>query len=295
MLMYAIPGFLLMKSKAIPENTPSAMSKVLLFACQPFFPIFAFNEVQFSKNLLAQIAVFIVFTVAIQLFIILLMSRIYKKRWLEVRFRIATIASSFGNCVFFGAPVLMALLPDFPEAVVFANAYAVGMNILGWTVGSSVITNDKKYISAKKVFLNPGTIGFIVAITLYVLDIKFTGSILNSIELLAKMTTPISMMVLGMRLATVKTKPIFTTPLFYLTLVIKQILLPVVALVVASIIPGFSKELIATTFILFACPIASIVLNFAEMLGDGQEYAADLFLLGTLSSAVTMPLVLLLI
>ena len=56
-----------------------------------------------------------------------------------------------------------------------------------------------------------------------------------------------------------------------------------------------SADIRTTTFILCACPVASIVLNFAEMLGDGQEHAADLFLLGTLGSIVTMPLILLLL
>ena len=45
-------------------------------------------------------------------------------------------------------------------------------------------------------------------------------------------------------------------------------------------------------FIIGACPVASVVLNFAEMLGEGQEEAADVFLLGTIMSIVTMPLIL---
>jgi hypothetical protein len=83
---------------------------------------------------------------------IVLFALLYKKKFNEVRYRISIIASCFGNCVFFGAPVLEALLPGFPEAIVFANAYAVAMNLLGWTVGSAIITKDKKYISLKKEF-----------------------------------------------------------------------------------------------------------------------------------------------
>ena len=70
---------------------------------------------------------------------------------------------------------------------------------------------------------------------------------------------------------------------------------PVIGGLVISLLPFMSENIRITTFILCACPVASIVLNFAEMLGDGQEDAADLFLLGTLGSIITMPVILLLL
>ena len=48
-------------------------------------------------------------------------------------------------------------------------------------------------------------------------------------------------------------------------------------------------------FVLTCCPVASVVLNFAELLGEGQEDAADMLLLGTILSVVTMPVMLLLL
>ena len=50
-----------------------------------------------------------------------------------------------------------------------------------------------------------------------------------------------------------------------------------------------------TMFILAATPVASVVLNFAEMLGEGQETAANVVLLGTLLSILTIPAVSLLL
>ena len=46
---------------------------------------------------------------------------------------------------------------------------------------------------------------------------------------------------------------------------------------------------------MMACPAASVVLNFAEMLGEGQETAANLVLLSTMLSALTIPLMVLLV
>jgi predicted permease len=138
-------------------------------------------------------------------------------------------------------------------------------------------------------------IGFLCAVLFYVIGLRFSGSILNSLSLLGKMTTPLSMMVLGMRLALVPLKPIFATPLFYGTILFKQMIYPIIGGLLISILPFMSENIRITTFILCACPVASIVFNFAEMLGDGQEDAADLFLLGTIGSIVTMPIILLLL
>ncbi len=295
MLLYAVPGFIMMKAKMISEDAIKAISKIMIYVCQPCFAVYAFNQLDFSWGFLGQVLIFMAVIVLLKLLIIVSFSLIYKKKFNDVKYRIMTIASNFGNCVFFGAPVLEALIPQFPEAIVFANAYAVAMNLLAWTVGSAIITNDKKYISLKKVFLNPGMIGFICAVAFYVAGIRFSGGILNSLSTLGKMTTPLSMIVLGMRLATVRIKPIFTTPMFYFTIFFKQMIYPIIGGAVISLVPFMSADIRITTFILCACPVASIVLNFAEMLGDGQEHAADLFLLGTLGSIVTMPIVLLLL
>lgn len=295
MLLYAIPGFIMMKAKMVNEEAIKAISKIMIFVCQPCFAVYAFNQLEFSWAFLGQVLIFMAVIIILKLCVITMFVLIYRKKFDDVKYRIMTIASNFGNCVFFGAPVLEALLPQFPEAIVFANAYAVAMNILAWTVGSAIITNDKKYISFKKVILNPGTIGFVCAVAFYVAGIRFSGGILNSLSTLGKMTTPLSMIVLGMRLATVRIKPIFTTPMFYFTIFFKQMIYPQIGGAVISLLPFLSFDTKVTTYILCACPVASIVLNFAEMLGDGQEQAADLFLLGTLGSIITMPVVLLLL
>jgi len=102
------------------------------------------------------------------------------------------------------------------------------------------------------------------------------------------------MTILGMRLATAKFKTVFLRPLQYLAVIAKQTLIPLFVFGVVSLLPVdvFIKEL---SFILFCCPVASNVLNFAEIGGKGQEEASGCVLLGTSLSIITMPLMLLLI
>jgi predicted permease len=48
-------------------------------------------------------------------------------------------------------------------------------------------------------------------------------------------------------------------------------------------------------YILACCPVAVVVPNFAEMLGEGQKESANTVLLGTLLCIVTLPVMLLLV
>ena len=56
-----------------------------------------------------------------------------------------------------------------------------------------------------------------------------------------------------------------------------------------------NSELTMCMFVMCACPVASVVQNYAEILGEGQDVAANTVLLGTLSSIATLPLLALLI
>ena len=86
----------------------------------------------------------------------MLATRLYpitRKKQSDPRVRICTAATAFGNTGFMGIPLLEALLPEYPEAVAFASAFFIAMNLLMWTVGSAIITRDRKYVRLKKVLV----------------------------------------------------------------------------------------------------------------------------------------------
>ena len=219
---------------------------------------------------------------------------IFHKKYDDVKYRIVTIAGVLGNCAFMGVPLLEALLPDYPQAVVFSAVYSITMNLIGWTVVSAIITNDKKYIKLKNFILNPSVIALCAALPLffkgiYIGDTRFGSAVF----LLAKMTTPMCMLIMGMRLGSVSLKPVVTRKLNYLVLFLKQAAMPIAGLLIVLFLP-IDTNMKLTFYIICCCPVASVVLNFSEMLGQGQEMASNLVLLGTFSSVVTIPIMMLL-
>ena len=112
------------------------------------------------------------------------------------------------------------------------------------------------------------------------------------IEMMGKMCTPLSMLIMGMRLATVKLPTLFTNRSIYFTIAAKQFLMPLVGFALVFFLP-VSDGLRAALFIISACPVASVVLNYSELVGEGQKEAANMVLLGTMLSIRTLPIVML--
>ena len=119
----------------------------------------------------------------------------------------------------------------------------------------------------------------------------FTGypTLGNMIEILGRMTSPLSMIVMGMRLSTIAPRDLFCDWRIYLTIAAKQFAMPLVAFGILCLLPMDSVEK-QVLYIMCACPVAAIVQSFSEMIGQGQKEGAKLVLLGTVLSVVTLPI-----
>lgn len=301
MLAYAVPGYILIKAKAIKPDSISAFSRVLMYVCQPALTLYSFNKADFSRELGINLLIFFGIITALQLLFIGLFGFIFRKKFDDVKYRVATTATTLSNCSFLGVPILEAIFPDSPNVAAYSMMYFLSMNLLGWTLISAIITRDKKYISAKKMFINPATISIALSLPFFITGFKISsqngqalGQIENMINILGKMTAPLCMLIMGMRLATIKPKNLFINPLQYFVVAINQIVFPLCALGLLMLL-RVNSELTMCMFVMCACPVASVVQNYAEILGEGQDVAANTVLLGTLSSIATLPLLALLI
>lgn len=295
LLLYAVPGFLLVKSKLTDATAIPAFAKVLLYVCQPCLTFYSFDKADFSYELLWGLGIFFIISLISQFGLLMLFYYLFRKKSKEnVNFRIMNMALVLGNCGFFGIPVVEKLFPERADAAVYCLVFTLAMNLLCWTMVLYIVTRDKKYIKAKQLLVNPATISFIVGLVLFMLSVKLPGILSEAVSLGGKISTPLCMTILGMRLATADFRTVFLMPLQYLVVVLKQTVIPLIIFGLVSFLPvdEFIKEL---SFILFCCPVASNVLNFAEIGGKGQKEASGCVLLGTMLSIATMPLMMLLL
>lgn len=294
MLVYTIPGYLLMKKRLVKPDSISTLATLLLYVCSPFQTIYAMQQIEYSPYMLKYLGItlglgFLLMGAAMAVLYLLTI-----KKQTEVSWRICITAAVMGNCGFMGIPLLEALLPEYPQAVGFASMFFVAYNVLMWTMVSFIITRDRKYISLKKIFLNPSVIAMGISLVMFFAKIRLTGQVGDVISLLSKMCTPLCMLILGMRLALVPIKPMFTSGVQYAAIALKLIVFPLAALAICSILP-VEREFAVGIYILGCAPVGNMVLSFAELLGEGQDTAANVVLLSTLLSMITIPVMLLIV
>ena len=295
MIAYAVPGFLLIKTKICLGEHISAFAKLLLYVCQPALVIYSLRQVPYSNTLMwNMVIVFAIVLVSGIAVMVLFWSLFRQKMQGDATFRIYTIASCMGNYGFMGVPIIAALLPDHPEAVAYSAVAQLALNMMAWSAGSAIISQDIKYMQPKKMFLNPTVVSFFVAIPLFVTGFTFPSQVEEIITMLARMSTPLCMIIMGMRLATMPFKEVFGDWKQYLVIGAKQVLYPLAMLLILLPLP-IEETVKQSVVIMMCCPVASVVLNFAEMLGEGQKKAASLVLLATILSAATIPLICLLL
>lgn len=294
MLAYAAPGFIFIKRKMIGEESISAFAKVLLLVCQPCLSIYSFNKADFTPELGAEMLQFFVLGTVLQLIMLLLTYLVFRKKCREdASYRVCTIAGTLGNVGFLGVPLLEALV-DNKNAVAFSAVFIIGMNFISWTVASAIITGDKKYISIKKLIFNQVIFTLAIALPLFLTKTKLPAVLDNGVTVLGKMTTPISMLILGMRLGLIEFKQLFADKKVFFFIFLKLIVFPLFGMAAVQFLP-LESYVKATLIILCCCPTASVVLSFAEMYNKGQKTAANIVLISTLLSVITIPLMLMLV
>ena len=295
-LAYLLAGFVLCRVKLFKPDHISSVSAILLYFCGPCMFIGALMKQDVTADLNRNMLLFFLFTLAAQVLFMLLVWLLQGKRRKTFSGRMMSIASVVGNAGFFGLPIIQSVFPDVPEAAAYSCIFCLSMNILAWTMGIFVLTIDRKYISLKAAFLNPTVVSVAFALVLYFLRAKnwMPELVLSGVQSAGAISTPLCMILLGVRLSTMKASSLFTQPVPWFVVLCKLVVFPLFsyALVLFLPLPAIFK---AAVLILSATPCASVILNLSEIHKSGQELAADCTLLSTILSVVTSPLLSLLL
>lgn len=295
-LAYVLMGYGLCKFKKASANHLPTLSGVLIYIGNPCLIISAFTKIKFSGDYLINIGLFFMISLVLQLAFIGIVFLCVRKKYDNASYRIFNIGCVLGNVGFFGMPVIVALFPSSPEVATYSVAYILSMNIILFTVGAFCLTKDRRYMSIKSLFINPAILGLIIGLPLFLLSNHFTlhSAINNGIDIIAKMTTPLCMFILGIRLATVPFKKLFTRPMVYLTLVGKLLVYPLFCYALVYFLP-LPLVFKGSILVLSATPCASKMLSLAEVYDGERELTANSILLSTLLCFLTVPLLTLLI
>lgn len=296
-VVLAVPGFFLRKSRLFPDKAANILATLLLYIAQPFLMMSSIFNKEFRAEMLLNFLWVIVFAVGLQLLVYLIARLTFAADKNEAARRAAVASSYLGNVGFMGIPVMQMLFPGNDELVLYTVVYNIAFNAMAWTLGVYAITGNKKHVSPLKILLNPPTIAVIIALPFFFCNVAIPEQVMTPIGYLGNMTLPLSMIILGVRLADMRPLSLVSNWRVYVVAFLKLIVSPLaglgVMLLLQLVFPIESYVIIAL-FIIGAMPTASSALNFAEMYGGDRETAAASTLMNTVLCIVTIPVLMLL-
>ncbi len=279
-------GFVCGKTKLITDAGSKVMTDVVLYFVTPCVIISAFQR-EFDSTMLIKLLVSVLAS-AIILFCSVIVAQLIYKSQDRSRACILKFATVFSNCGFMSLPLQQALLGE--DGVFYGASFVAIFNIFVWTYGITTMKGKDDKSSVMKVLINPGIIGTVLGIVLFLCSISLPKIVAQPITYLAALNTPVPMLIIGFHLYSANLKKAFTDAWAYLAMALRLIILPLVTLF-ALLLCGIKGSMLVSLVISVASPVAAITTMMSAKYGHDTELSVSVVSASTLLSLVTMPLI----
>lgn len=297
-MILILTGMFLYHKKMLSENTSRQLSGLIVNITNPAVLICsAFDDTPkvSLRELGIGMCVFLISYTVLILFAYLIPLIMRIPDHARYSYRMLTV---FGNVGFIGIPLASAVLGS--GSLIFVSLNNLIYNVLVYTYGLSVLkkaaaeqgtyTNDENDENILHKLVNAGTVSAVLTIIFYLGNFKVPTIISSSFTYAGRTTTFLSMLVLGVSVAQMALKDIFSHPKLYLFTLIRQILLPIGFTLLLGL---FIKEtlILNTCALMLAVPAGNMPLMLSKQLNVEESTISQGIILTTILSLITIPIV----
>ena len=280
-------GYAVVKAGLMKSSESKSVSVILVYLVIPCVIIKAF-QVDYTPDVQKGLFLAIAAAVAIHILFLLITMPLKKIFQMDVIEQATSIYSNAGILVI---PLVQELLGQ--DYVIYSSAYIAVQLILLWTQGKNMLSEEEK-LEWKKVFLNVNIISIIAGIVLFLFRIKLPAGVQDVLGMMNNMIGPLGMLLAGMAIAEVPLKSIFTKRRNYLSVAFRLLLYPVLGLFLMKVIQIIvnlenSSQILLTVYLACVTPACASVTSMAQLYDKDAAYASSLYVLTTLLSIVSMP------
>lgn len=279
-------GVICNKVGFLNETVVKGMNNIVLYFVTPCLMLQTFQR-EWAPELAKGLLVTTIAAFASHLIAILLANLVIhdKDRASELIMRFGVI---FGNCGFMSLPIQQAILG--PDGVFYGAVFIAVFNVVLWTYGLKVISAGEEKISARKLVLNPGIIGMLLGLVVFLAQIHFPETIQKPIEYIAGLNVPIPMFIIGYYLGNLKAKYLTENTKQYLAIFLRLVGVPV--LTMAAMMPFHVDPVVFVSVAIASCsPVAAKAVMFATKYDKNPVLGSEMVSVSTLLSLISMPLV----
>lgn len=280
-------GYAVVKAGLMKSSESKSVSVIMVYLVIPCVILNAF-QVEYTPDVQKGLLLACAAAVAVHILFLLLTAILKKPLHLDVIERATIIYSNAGILVI---PLVQELLGQ--EYVIYSSAYIAVQLILIWTHCKNMLCEEEK-LKWKKVLLNVNIISIIAGVVLFIFRIQLPSGAQDVLNMMNNMIGPLGMLLAGMVIAEVPLKTVFTRKRIYLSAALRLFIYPVFVLGLMKVIQTFasiqdSKQILLTVYLASITPACATVTSMAQLYDKDAAYSSSLYVLTTLLSIATMP------
>ena len=280
-------GYAVVKAGLMKASESKSVSVILVYLVNPCVIVNAF-QVEYTPEVQKGLILAVMAAVVIHLLYLLLTAILKHPLHLNVIERATAIYSNAGILVI---PLVQVLLGQ--EYVIYSSAFITVQLVLLWTHCKSMLCEESK-LEWKKILLNVNIISIFVGVILFVSRVSLPSGVQSVLGMMNNLMGPLGMLLAGMVIADVSMKNVFLRKRNYLSAALRLLIYPVLSLAVMKIISLFApvsdfKQILLTVYLASVTPACTTVTSMAQLYDKDAGYVSSLYVLTTLLSIVTMP------
>lgn len=281
-------GFVLVRLHLLKTGDSKTLSVLSIYAICPCAFISA-SQVDLTPEVLQGFLFALICSAVLQVGQIVLVKILAKPLHLSPIDQAASVFSNCGNLII---PLVGFVLGD--EWVVYSLAYMTVQNILLWTYGKTLIS-ENRHIDVRAVLFNINLLVIAASIVLMVLGIKLVEPLKTFAYDVGQMIGPAAMLVTGMIIGGMNLRKIATSKRVWLVTFIRLVLIPAIIVLVLklsgieSLVPN-GQSILLITLLATITPSASMTVQLAQIYEKDAPHASAINVVTTLCCIVTMPI-----
>ncbi len=278
----------LVKTGVFKADYSRVLSRISLYFVTPCV---IFNS--FQKELTPDVQQGLLITaglaVAFQL-VFFLVAAVLRRVWKATEVERASIVfTNAGNLII---PLVAYVLGQ--EWVIYVSSYILVFNVMFWTIGIRMFDHESAF-SLKKVLLNPNILAVLFGLLLLFAGVSLPEPAAVAFSDVAGMIGPLSMMITGMVVGSMKPRDLFANRRIFGVLFFRMILCSGLAVLLAAVSglagsSSFGKAIVIIPLLSAIAPSASNINQVAILYNRDAKYASAINVLTTLSCIVTIPM-----
>lgn len=287
LFLILIMGYAVVKAGLLKASDSKVLSVLMVYLVCPCMILNAF-QIEDTPDIRRGLVYAMIVAAAMHVVLLAFTALLRRPLKLDVIEQVNTIYSNAGALVI---PLVQALLGS--EYVIYSCAFIIVQTVLIWTHANACLQGSFSF-QWKKLLENVNILAILAGMLLYLTHWQLPGMLQNTVTNMGSMIGPMGMLLAGMAIAEKPLRDVFCTRRNYLPTVLRLVVCPLVVLVLLLVCHASSwvadgKNILMTVYLAAITPACATVTSMAQLYDRDAAHSSALYVLTTLLSIITMP------